>query len=111
MGIELLERIGGDAVLQAAGIPGCFVDGDPGVAQRPLEEAMPRTRRLSDSPPLRREANVMVDDLDKALILTPARVMFAFTPSATAIESPVASGLVFAIVTALSLKIVSVPSE
>ena len=45
------------------------------------------------------------------LILTPARVIFAFTPSATAIESPVASGLVFAIVTALSLKIVSVPSE
>ena len=32
MGIELLERIGGDAVLQAAGIPGCFVGGDPGVA-------------------------------------------------------------------------------
>ena len=65
VGIELLERIGGDAVLQAAGISGCFVGVDPGVAQQPLEETMPRTRRLSDSPPLRREANVMVDDLDK----------------------------------------------
>lgn len=53
-------------MLQAAGISGCFVGVDPGVAQQPLEETMPRTRRLSDSPPLRREANVMVDDLDKA---------------------------------------------
>ena len=50
-------------MLQAAGISGCFVGVDPGVAQQPLEETMPRTRRLSDSPPLRREANVMVDDL------------------------------------------------
>ena len=48
VGIELLERIGGDAVLQAAGISGCFVGGDPGVAQQPLEETMPDMADVAD---------------------------------------------------------------
>lgn len=65
VGIELLERTGGDAVLHAAGLPGGIVDVDPGVARQPLGEAIPLTRRLGDSP-LRREVNIVADDLDKA---------------------------------------------